>query len=172
MKGVSSQPWGFLYFGHIEGLETKGPPTMTRHDGPLITAHFYAVNQTIFDRLIRYLEEVQTRPAGSAFGGPMHYDGALSMFRAGNPDVLTLIAKPNLGWQRPSRSDIHSRWFDRIPGLRQAAAMTRSLRLYVTESAPHESPSQPTVGKQEKSNTIEIPLQSERENKATATASQ
>ena len=37
------------------------------------------------------------------------------MFRAQNPDVRTLIASPNLGSQRSSRSDISAAWYDRMP---------------------------------------------------------
>ncbi len=48
-------------------------------------------------------------------GGPQHFDGALSMFREQNPDVRTLIARPRLGFQRRSRSDISSAWYDRLP---------------------------------------------------------
>ena len=55
----------------------------------------------------------------------MHYDGALTTFRAQNPDVLTLLAYPCLGFQRSSRSDIYIRWYERIAGLRQASELAR-----------------------------------------------
>jgi hypothetical protein len=58
----------------------------------------------------------------------MHFDGALSMFRAAHPDVLTLIAQPNLGWQRASRSDLHSTWWQRTPPFREAYSIARYLR--------------------------------------------
>lgn len=133
MEKVKRRPWGFLYFGHIEPLQPSQTPSMVSFSGPLVTAHFYAVNSIILDRLIRYLEEVQTRPVGHPEGGPMHFDGALSMFRRSNPDILTLIAQPAMGWQRSSRSDIHAQWFDRLPGLRQAASVARSVRRYLAD---------------------------------------
>ena len=58
----------------------------------------------------------------------MHYDGALTMFRAANPDVLTLIAQPSLGWQRSSRSDIHGHWYDKVAGVQDVVAMARHVR--------------------------------------------
>lgn len=36
----------------------------------------------------------------------MHVDGAYSWFRKDHPFLRTLLADPELGYQRPSRSDI------------------------------------------------------------------
>jgi glycosyl transferase family 25 len=58
----------------------------------------------------------------------MSIDGAMSFFRARHPEILTLVAAPSLASQRPSRSDLTPRWFDRIPGLRTGAAWVRVLR--------------------------------------------
>jgi hypothetical protein len=58
----------------------------------------------------------------------MHLDGAYSTFRHQNPDVVTLIASPNLGWQRSSPSNISPRWFDRVPGLRQLAGAAKTTK--------------------------------------------
>jgi hypothetical protein len=58
----------------------------------------------------------------------MHLDGALTMFRQANPDVLTLIAHPNLGRQRPSRSNINCPWYERLPVIQQAADLGRIVR--------------------------------------------
>jgi len=93
-----------------------------------MTAHFYAVNGRILDRLLRFLEELQHRPLGHPDGGPMHLDGAYSTFRAQNPDVVTLIASPNLGWQRSSRSDISPKWFDNVPGLSPLAGAAKTTK--------------------------------------------
>jgi hypothetical protein len=119
--------WDFLYFGHQETSPTS-IPAWQPHSGALATTHFYAVSARIFDRLIGYLEAVQARMPGDPLGGPMHYDGALSMFRQGNPEVLTLVAQPSMGWQRPSRSDIHGNWYDKLPILRETAELARGAR--------------------------------------------
>jgi hypothetical protein len=75
---------------------------------------------------------VQQRPGGHPDGGPMHIDGAYSFFRERNPDVMTLIACPNLGWQRSSRSDVFpNKWFDRWPVFRQLTGMARGCRSWL-----------------------------------------
>jgi glycosyl transferase, family 25 len=127
MQEVERQPWGFIYFGHVQ--RTSGAtPVLLPHSGPLMTAHFYAVSATLFNPLIAYLEAVLERQPGDPVGGPMHYDGALTMFRLAHPEILTLIAHPSLGWQRSSRSDIHGRWYDKVVGLRNGADYARSIR--------------------------------------------
>lgn len=125
---LQKQPWGLLYLGHVEKVGRKVPVRLLSFTGPLMTAHFYAVNGPVLDRLIEYLQQVLLRPPGDPEGGPMHFDGALSMFREANPDVLTLIAEPNLGWQRASRSDLHSTWLQRTPPFREAYSLARFLR--------------------------------------------
>ena len=123
--------WGLIYFGHrIETVEPKIPRLAACSD-PIATSHFYAVNGTILDRLIGYLQAVQLRPPGHPVGGPMHYDGALTMFRAANPDILTLITQPSLGWQRSSRSDIHGHWYDKVAGVQNVAATARHVRQHL-----------------------------------------
>jgi len=121
--------WGFVYFGHIEEEHAEASSVKLRpFFKPLMTAHFYAVNSKILDRLIPFLEELQQRPGGHPDGGPMHLDGAYSTFRVQNPDVVTLIASPNLGWQRSSRSDISPKLLDRTPILNQLVGIMRMFK--------------------------------------------
>ncbi len=127
VEQLCQQDWDFVYFGHVEEVTEKSPVALVPFSEGLMTTHFYAVNGRIFDRLLRFLEELQQRPAGHPDGGPMHLDGAYSTFRARNPDVMTLIASPNLGWQKSSRSDIYPNpWFDRVPGIKQLADAART----------------------------------------------
>jgi hypothetical protein len=130
VKILETTAWGFTYFGHVERVEGSNPAALRSHVGPLLTTHFVAVHGSIFARFVAFMELVQQRPAGHPGGGPMPIDGAYSTFRRQNPDVLTLLASPNLGWQRSSRSDLSPKWFDRIPGLRQAVAATRRAKLW------------------------------------------
>jgi glycosyl transferase family 25 len=126
VEQLRSVDWGFVYFGHREEVAQASPVKLDPFSDPIITTHFYAVNGNILERLLWFLEELQLRPAGHPDGGPMHLDGAYSTFRMQNPDIITLIASPNLGWQRSSRSDIHANaWFDRIPVFKQLAGVTR-----------------------------------------------
>jgi hypothetical protein len=120
--------WDVLHLGHIQPLEPIAEPRLIPFNGPVQTAHLYAIRASILDPLIAYLEGCLVRPPGDPIGGPMHYDGALTMFRAANPEVITLIAQPSLGGQRSSRSDITTNPLDRIPGLKQALSVARKLR--------------------------------------------
>jgi hypothetical protein len=125
---LKSTNWGIVYLGHIEDVPESSPPQLAPFNQPVITSHFYAVNGPVIPRLVEYLAQVQTREEGDPLGGPMHLDGALTMFRQANPDVLTLIAYPNLGKQRPSRSNVNCRWYERLPVVQQAADLGRLMR--------------------------------------------
>ncbi|GMW02400.1 MAG: hypothetical protein AMXMBFR84_35360 [Candidatus Hydrogenedentota bacterium] len=122
---LSQHDWGFAYFGH--GLAIPpGTKPMEPYHGPIVLAHFYAVNGPCLGNLVAFLEQLLTRSPGDPEGGPMHVDGAFSTFRERNPDIVTLVANPSMGGQRSSRSDIHPSWFDRIPILRSMAGLARS----------------------------------------------
>jgi len=122
--------WGFAYFGHILEDDPRHDPASPLRvaTGTIMMGHFYAINGPVLPRLVRFFEDVLKRPPGHPDGGPMFNDGACNMFRARNPDVLTLVAQPNLGRQRGSRSDLSTQWFDKIPGVRELAETARSLR--------------------------------------------
>jgi hypothetical protein len=122
---LETTAWGFAYFGHMERVEDSNPAVLRPHVGHLLATHFVAVHGSVFARLVAFMDLVQQRPVGHPDGGPMPIDGAYSTFRQQNPDVLTLLAAPNLGSQRSSRSDLSPKWFDRVPVLRQAVAATR-----------------------------------------------
>jgi hypothetical protein len=132
--------WGFIYFGHRVDTPALSVPRLAPFPGPIATTHFYAVSATILARLIDYLQAVQLRAPGDPVGGPMHYDGALTMFRLANPDINTLITQPSLGSQRSSRSDIHGHWYDKVWGLRNVADVARSrMRRHYGFAAPNPS---------------------------------
>lgn len=94
------------------------------------TTPFVAFNGRVVPRVIDFLEGILTRPAGSPDYGPMHVDGAYSVFRMLHPDVVTYAASPKLGYQRSSRSDISDTQplVDRIPVLRTLANLARRAR--------------------------------------------
>ena len=128
LANLLNQPWGLVYFGHVEKVSGEGDLRLNVFSGPLMTSHFYGVSAPARDRLIAYLEAAERRPPGHPDGGPMHLDAALTMFRRANPNAITLLAEPNLGWQRPSRSDIHSTWMQSTPVFREAYGFARFLR--------------------------------------------
>ena len=129
------QRWDMLYLGHCENVPERTPLALIPFEGPIRTSHFYAIKEPALSNLIGYLENVQLRQAGDPEGGPMHLDAALTMFRQANPDLTTLIAAPNLGWQRPSRSDIHSSWFQSAPVFRNAYDVARSIKAVLSSKS-------------------------------------
>lgn len=132
-RELAGRDWAFAFFGHFlpspatppGGEDTEMWSTLV---GPLQTAHFYAVHGDTLPSLIAYLEQCLERPPGDPVGGPMEYDGALTMFRQWNPDAVTLIAQPSVGGQRSSASSIHARKMDTLPGARHLAAGLRRIR--------------------------------------------
>ncbi|MDB0542240.1 glycosyltransferase family 25 protein [Ralstonia solanacearum] len=119
--------WDFAYPGHTAPCPADVPRWQITQR-PLVCAHCYAVSRDALGPLVAYLEACLMRPPGDPAGGPMHVDGALSMFRAQAPERITLICAPSLVRQRGSRSDIAgSRWFDRGL-LRPLSASLRALR--------------------------------------------
>lgn len=130
IEQLKQHDWAFVYFGHrLEQdniTESNIKIQLQPCQLPIVTAHFYGVNGEILDSLVKFLEVIQQRPPGHPDGGPMHVDGAFSRFRKRNPDLLTLVSVPNLGWQRSSRSDIANlKWFDKTPMLRQIVNIGR-----------------------------------------------
>ena len=122
--------WGIFYGGCVTDLRpsnasvTRVPPSAS-----LGTSHFVAFNGHVIALLVKYLEAILLRPTGHIDGGPMHVDGAYSRFRADHPELLVFAAIPELGYQRPSRTDIHAlKWFDRVPVVKELVQFIRRRR--------------------------------------------
>lgn len=121
--------WGMFYGGARHAIAPAGLLTLTAPEDVIGCSHFLAISGAVIPRLVTYLEALLSRPAGDPAGGPMHVDGAYARFRADNPDVQTYLATPELGFQRPSRTDIHAlRWYDSTPLLRQLVNLARRVR--------------------------------------------
>ena len=115
---LEAKGWGMWYGSYF----LDQPPALC--DAPCIqvepqrsigTSAFLAINGPHIDALVVYLEAMLGRPPGDRQGGPMHIDGAYCWFRRSHPEVLTWLATPALGFQRSSRTDVHTlRWFDRL----------------------------------------------------------
>ena len=134
---LESTQWDFFYLGHghtgdithanSRTTEIKFAPMNAQIGG----THFYAINTRIFTRLLAHLDRVRTGIEGDQEFGPMPLDGAYNVFRRINPDVRTVIAKPKLGWQRPSRSDISPQQLDRLKPLQPVLSLLRNLKYAV-----------------------------------------
>lgn len=125
---LDQMSWDIAYFGHA--LPNRpGEPGWHRVDGPMKLSHCYAVSGDGLPKLIDFLERILERPAGHPDGGPMHYDGALTTFIKNAPDVEAFYFLPNLGLQRPSKTDLHtpSVW-DRHQALKPLATVARRVK--------------------------------------------
>jgi glycosyl transferase, family 25 len=125
--------WSLFYGGYVADSlpqpEGTGGVLRLSPADLLSTTHFIGFRFPAIGEAVTYLENILTRPPGDPNGGPMHVDGAYCRFRQQFPTKITLVSVPMLGYQRKSRTDIHSlRWFDRIPGIRQGVAWMRRRR--------------------------------------------
>jgi len=137
LSQLESTKWDLVYFSHentgddsiatwsTREQDIKLDDWTTRH---ILTGYFYGVHSRLFPRLIEHLNRIKNSAEGDPVMGPMTYDGALNVFRASNGDVKTLIARPKLGQQRPSRSDITPRSFDKVRFLRPLTTALRDLK--------------------------------------------
>jgi hypothetical protein len=125
LKRVS---WDMLYFGHSAGHATTELLSVQDVAVGLPCLHFYAVSRAFRRELIPFLHDLASREPGSPNGGPMHVDGAISLFRARHPEFTTRLVNPPLGHQLSSRSNITPRWFDKLSLLRRPVAVARGLR--------------------------------------------
>lgn len=128
ISGLETLEWDIIYFSHAFD-ETEQPLEWRRLNKDMPCSHFYAVNGQCLNDLIDFLEKILTRPPGHPDGGPMHYDGALNVFRHQNPDKNIFYFSKNLGFQRPSKTDIHETgFFDRTPIIKQIVPVLRKLK--------------------------------------------
>lgn len=133
IEQLEAQPdWDIVYLGHAGGPKTQvedPTPQLVQTQDPMRCLHCFALQAKVYDRLIEFLESCLARPAGDPDGGPMHVDGAYSMFRARNPDVKVLAARPSLAGQRSSRTDIHDLGLlDRLPVAGDVMSALRRLK--------------------------------------------
>ncbi|HUP10536.1 MAG TPA: glycosyltransferase family 25 protein [Caldimonas sp.] len=130
---LATEPWAMFYGGGRMDAPPRRSPARgcvaLDPDEGVGTTHFYALRGPIIADLANYLELLLARPAGHPDGGPMHVDGAYCWFRRRHPEYLTLLASPELGYQRLSRTDVHDlRWYDRSLGVRHLMSLVRRVR--------------------------------------------
>jgi glycosyl transferase family 25 len=128
-----AQPdWGMAYLGALAvepPIDAPAAVTMLPPSTSVMGTHMFAVQSTVVRDAIDYFEAMLKRAPGDPAGGPMHVDGAYSWFRKSHPDIATLLCSPPLGYQRPSRTDVHAmKWFDRLPVVRAVVQELRKAR--------------------------------------------
>lgn len=127
MQQLQQQDWHLAYFGDSTDRPAVLPVQFEPLQESILTATFYGVHASIFDRLINFLETLLQRPSGHPDGGPMHLDGAYNLFRQQNPDIITLKTNGGLVAQRSSRSDIYpNSWYETLPIAQSMLNLVRS----------------------------------------------
>ncbi len=128
---LKTAPWSIFYGGYeLYTGPTSGDLLSKAEPNNMIrTTHFLALSREAIEAAVPYLQAMAARPPGSPEGGPMHVDGAYSWLRKDHPQFDTWLATPELGHQRPSRTDIHDLGLiDRTPVLREIAGLLRRLK--------------------------------------------
>jgi glycosyl transferase family 25 len=109
--------WAIFYGGYY----ADDPKNLQKSD--IVGAHMMGFSADIVPKVAAYLRSLQFT------GTHPPIDGAYVWFRRENPDVTTLFARPPLGNQRPSRSDIADlRFYDKLPVLKQGMSIVRSAK--------------------------------------------
>jgi glycosyl transferase, family 25 len=98
--------WDIFYGAHLLAPAERRELARVPFDEPVLTASFVAFHSRVLTAIIDFLGAIANRPSGSPEFGPMHVDGAYTVFRQMHPRVLTFAAFPPLGQQRHSRPEI------------------------------------------------------------------
>lgn len=103
---LAAREWSFFYGAHVMPIEGRRGLVPIAADEPVLTTSFVAFRGAAIGELVEFLDAMKKRPAGSPDWGPMHVDGAYTVFRRLHPKHRTLAAFPSLGRQRSSPSDV------------------------------------------------------------------
>lgn len=124
---LAGQDWSLFYGAHVMPMDGRQGLVRIATDEPVMTTSFVAFRGKAIGELVTFLEAMSKRQAGSPDWGPMHVDGAYTVFRRLNPQHSTFAAFPSLGRQRSSPSDVaESRMIlDQWAGARQIASLLR-----------------------------------------------
>jgi hypothetical protein len=127
---LASGTWDLCFLGHPLSHSLAG-----HEEGLVLTdvtfkwSHCYLVHRRVARRLGDYLRATMSRPPGDPAGGKMYIDGAVSLWRTLNPDVLTLVANPALSIQKGSPSGLAGKaWYEGWAPTRIAAHAARAMR--------------------------------------------
>lgn len=114
------EKWEIFYGGYV----ASDPASLETSD--IIGAHFMGFTAKMAGKVAAYLRMIMEDddPQRCLF-----VDGTYVWFRRAHPEVVTVFSEEQLGYQRPSRTDLHElRFFDRMPGVRALAGMVRTLK--------------------------------------------
>jgi glycosyl transferase, family 25 len=126
------------YHENSEVVYSSKAFTLKETSKPTQGTHFYIVNQSIYDKIIDFLENFldkrlndkdfteDDRELGKLDGA--YLDTAYFLFRKHCPEVKSLIACPSLGWQRSSYSNITTSAIDLKISNKQVLHIYRSVK--------------------------------------------
>jgi hypothetical protein len=125
---LGQSDWSFFYGAHPLSPEGRVGLSAVPGHVPIQTTSSSPLGGPALAALTEFFEGILKRPAGSPDYGPMHVDGAYSVFRRLHPQFATFAAFPPLGHQRSSPSDITpaNRLIDRYSATRGLARSLRS----------------------------------------------
>ena len=107
-----------FYGGYLPTSKPDEPAT-----SDIVGSHFMGFSSRCLSRVQPWLQ------ASWDGDDPAPIDGEYVRFRRANPDIVAVFADPQVGFQRPSRTDVgQMRAFDRIPILREAAGFARRFK--------------------------------------------
>jgi glycosyl transferase, family 25 len=108
--------WAIFYGGY-----TAMAPDLQKSD--IVGSHFMGFTAQMAQRLAPYLKQILES------GHHPSIDGAYVWFRRAYPDIPTAFAVPQLGRQRPSRTDVgEPGLFDRLPFAQRLLPWARKLK--------------------------------------------
>lgn len=119
--------WDMFHGAHLLAAGGRDGLAQVPSDEGVMTTSLVCFNGPVLGQLVEFLEAMLRRPAGSPDYGPMHVDGAYSVFRMLHPAIQTFAAFPTLGRQRSSPSDVtpSGSLLDRWSGTRPLASLLR-----------------------------------------------
>jgi hypothetical protein len=125
-----NRSWDFFYGAHLLAANGRQDLAGVPADEPVATTSFVAIDGRTIPAFVEFLEGVLSRPPGSPDYGPMHVDGAYTVFRMLHPDCVTLAVFPPVAHQRSSPSDVtpSKMLLDRWSGTSHVAALLRRVK--------------------------------------------
>jgi glycosyl transferase, family 25 len=130
VEALKSSEWDLCFFGHSLTHElTEQPTGFVPSHAEFIWAHCYAVQSRVLPRLVAYLEQAIVLPEHHPSGSRLYIDGAFTLFRKFNPDVVTLVYNPALSIQKRCASSLNDpKWYDTVAVTRPLVSLARRAR--------------------------------------------
>lgn len=134
LDDLDHRDWHLASLGYLDvwkeapGLDTDLPYGWVRFSGRVNGAQAYFLHHRAFDWWIDHLEAIAVGVPGDDLQGPMASDGAINTFAWTRPEVIRLLAVPNMVGTRPTRSDITPGTLDRLPVVGDLVERLRIIR--------------------------------------------